>query len=156
MREQVAKVTELRRRIREADASVTDWELRDWWDEARFELDKVRLFGDLATAAFFEGAKPKEREAKRAEYAAAVIEGKADQFRAELDERRRDDPPLAPFHWELEFPEVFERKRSAGSARGNPSQREGAGIRCDRRQPAVWAARTRWRRATSRWTIPTG
>ena len=122
VREQVAKVAALRRRIREADASVPDWELRDWWNEARFELDKVRLFGDLATAAFFEGAKPKEREAKRAEYASAVFEGKADQFRGELDERRRDDPPLAPFHWELEFPEVFERKPSAKSAPENPSR----------------------------------
>ena len=121
VREQVAKVKELRRRIREADASVTDWELRDWWNEARFELDKVRLFGDLATAAFFEGAKPKEREAKRAEYARAVFEGKADQFRGELDERRRDDPPLAPFHWELEFPEVFEHEAPGFDAIvGNP------------------------------------
>ena len=128
VREQVAKVSELRRQIREADASVPDWDLRDWWDQARFELDKVRLFGDLATAAFFEGSKPKEREARRAEYAAAVIEGQADQFRAELDERRRDDPPLAPFHWELEFPEVFERKPSAGSERGNPSPEKGPGF----------------------------
>ena len=121
VREQVAKVSELRRQIREADASVPDWDLRDWWDQARFELDKVRLFGDLATAAFFEGSKPKEREARRAEYAAAVIDGQADQFRAELDERRRDDPPLAPFHWELEFPEVFERAASAGSEPGSPA-----------------------------------
>ena len=121
VREQVAKVAALRHRIREADASVPDWDLRDWWDEARFELDKVRLFGDLATAAFFEGSKPKEREARRAEYAAAVIDGQADQFRAELDERRRDDPPLAPFHWELEFPEVFERAASAGSEPGSPA-----------------------------------
>ena len=128
VREQVAKVSELRRRIREANASVPDWDLRDWWDQARFELDKVRLFGDLATAAFFEGSKPKEREAKRAEYAAAVIEDGADQFRGELDERRRDDPPLAPFHWELEFPEVFEREPSAGSARGNPSQEKSPGF----------------------------
>ena len=128
VREQVAKVAALRRRIREADANVTDWELRDWWNEARFELDKVRLFGDLATAAFFEGAKPKERDAKRAEYAAAVIEGRADRFRGELDERRRDDPPLAPFHWELEFPEVFERKPSAGSVRRNPSPEKGPGF----------------------------
>ena len=115
VREQVAKVKELRRRIREADASVPDWELRDWWDEAGFELDNVRLFGDLATAAFFEGAKPKEREAKRAEYARAVFEGKADQFRGWLDESRRADPPLAPFHWEIEFPEVFERAPSTES-----------------------------------------
>ena len=128
VREQVAKVSELRRQIREADASVPDWDLRDWWDQARFELDKVRLFGDLATAAFFEGSKPKERETKRAEYAAAVIEDRADQFRGELDERRRDDPPLAPFHWELEFPEVFEREPSAGSARGNPSQEKSPGF----------------------------
>ena len=128
VREQVTKVAALRRQIREADANVTDWELRDWWNEARFELDKVRLFGDLAIAAFFEGSKPQEREAKRAEYAAAVIEGQADQFRAELDERRRDDPPLAPLHWELEFPEVFERKPSAGRARGNPSQEKSPGF----------------------------
>ena len=128
VREQVAKVSELRRQIREADASVPDWDLRDWWDEARFELDKVRLFGDLATTAFFEGTKPKERETKRAEYAAAVIEGRADQFRGELEERRRDDPPLAPFHWELEIPEVFERKPSAGNERGNPSPEKGPGF----------------------------
>ncbi len=127
-REQVAKVAALRRRIREADASVPDWDLRDWWNEARFELDKVRLFGDLATAAFFEGSKPKEREAKRAEYAAAVIEGQADQFRGELDERRRDDPPLAPFHWEIEFPEVFEREALAESVEGNSSREKARGF----------------------------
>ena len=128
VREQVAKVSELRRQIREADASVPDWDLRDWWDEARFELDKVRLFGDLATAAFFEGTKPKERETKRAEYAAAVIEDRADQFRGELDERRRDDPPLAPFHWELEFPEVFEREPSAGREPASASPERSPGF----------------------------
>ena len=128
VREQVAKVAALRRQIREADANVPDWDLRDWWNEARFELDKVRLFGDLATAAFFEGAKPKEREAKRAEYARAVFDGRADQFRGWLDERRRDDPPLAPFHWELEFPEVFEREALAESVEGNSSPEKTRGF----------------------------
>ena len=66
VREHVAKVAKLRRRIREADETVSDWELRDLWDEAQFELGKVRLFGDLVLAAFFEGEKPKEREGKRA------------------------------------------------------------------------------------------
>ena len=74
VREHVAKVAELRQRIREADESVSDWELRDLWDEAQFELGKVRLFGDLVLAAFFEGEKPKERERKRSEYASAVVE----------------------------------------------------------------------------------
>ncbi len=109
VREHVAKVAQLRQRIREADESVPDWELRDLWDEAQLELGKVRLFGDLVLAAFFESEKPKEREAKRSEYAGAVVGGQVEAHRGRLDEWRRGDPPLAPFHWEIEFPEVFER-----------------------------------------------
>ncbi len=121
MREHVAKVAELRQRIREADESVSDWELRDLWDEAQFELAKVRLFGDLVLAAFFEGEKPKEREAKRSEYASAVVSGEAERYRGWLEERRHADPPLAPFHWEIEFPEVFERENPGFDAIvGNP------------------------------------
>ena len=123
MRDALDTYANLRRRIREADANVSDWELRDWWDQARFELGKVRLFGDLATAAFFEGAKPKEREAKNGEYARAVLNGNAERYRGWLAERRRADPPLAPFHWEIEFPEVFERAPST-EARGEPLSRE--------------------------------
>ena len=46
VREHVGKVAELRRRIREADESVSDWEFRDLWDEAQFELGKVRLLSN--------------------------------------------------------------------------------------------------------------
>ena len=109
VRGHVEEVTEYRVLIREAGEEIADWELRDLWDQAQLELDKVRLFGDLATAAFFDGTKPKEREAKRAEYADAIIGGTARQYRGWLAERREQDPPLAPFHWEIEFPEVFDR-----------------------------------------------
>ena len=121
VREHVAKVAELRRRIREADESVSDWERRDLWDEAQLELGKVRLFGDLVLAAFFECSKPKEREARRNEYASAVVSREAEQYRGWLEERRHGNPPLAPFHWEVEFPEVFERENPGFDAIvGNP------------------------------------
>lgn len=121
VRNHVAKVTELRQRIREADESVPDWELRDLWDEAQLELGKVRLFGDLVIAAFFESEKPREREAKRREYADSVVGGEAESHRERLDEWRHGDPTLAPFHWELEFPEVFDRERQGfDSFIGNP------------------------------------
>ena len=121
VRDHIAEASELRELIRQAGEETADWELRDLWDQAQLELDKVRLFGDLATAAFFDGAKPKEREAKRAEYADAIIGGTADNYRGWLDERRREDPPLAPFHWEIEFPEVFDRENSGFDAIvGNP------------------------------------
>ena len=121
LRKCVARVAELRRRIREADERVSDWDLRDWWDEARFELDRVRLFGDLGIAAFFGGRKRKEREARRAEYARAIFEGGAKRYRDEVDPRRHSTSPLTPFHWELEFPEVFERKALGQSEHGRAS-----------------------------------
>ena len=121
VRDHVTEASELRELIRQAGEETADWELRDLWDQAQLELDKVRLFGDLATSAFFDGAKPKEREAKRAKYADAIIGGTAGQYRDWLDERRREDSPLAPFHWEIEFPEVFDRETSGFDAIvGNP------------------------------------
>jgi len=129
VREHVAQVAELRREIRDAGESVSDRERRDLWDEAQFELGKVRLFGDLVLAAFFEGAKPKERDAKRAEYANAVTSGEAERHRGRLGEWRHADPPLAPFHWEIEFPEVFNRDNPGFDAIvGNPPFLRGARI----------------------------
>ena len=118
---QIAKVAQLRRRIREAGDEIPDRELHDWWDEARFELGKISLFGDLVISAFFEGTKAKEREAKRVEYATAVFERRTEQHRDWLEEQRRAEPPLAPFHWEIEFPEVFDRENPGFDAVvGNP------------------------------------
>ena len=119
--QRLKKASELRLRIREAPDDTPDWELRRLWDDARSEASNVRLLGDLALAAFFEGAKPKEREQRRAEFATEVSDGHAQRYRSWLDELRDGDPPLAPFHWEIEFPEVFERESGGFDAVvGNP------------------------------------
>lgn len=119
--EHLAKVTELRLQIREAGEGVSEQTLRRLWEDAQFELEQVRLLGDLTVAAFFEADRPKEREAKRLGFARAVAAGEADRWRGWLEERRHADPPLAPFHWEIEFPEVFERDNPGFDAFvGNP------------------------------------
>ncbi len=110
--QRLKNASELRQRIREAPDDTPDWELRRLWDDARSEASNVRLLGDLALAAFFEGAKPKDRERRRAEFAAEVSAGHAGRYRSWLDELRDGDPPMAPFHWEIEFPEVFERENA--------------------------------------------
>ncbi len=121
VREHMARVSELRRRIREADEGVPDGDLRDLWDDSLSELGEVRLFGDLAIAAWFEGANRKERAAKRAEYANGVVSGEAQRHGDRLEAWRHGDPPLVPFHWEIEFPEVFERENGGFDAFvGNP------------------------------------
>ena len=117
----VAAAASLRQQIREAGDSVPDTVLRHMWDEANAETGEVRLLGDLAVAAFFEGSSTKAREQRRDQYAAAVAEGRAQEYRDVLLEKRDADPPMAPFHWEIEFPEVFDRENPGFDAFvGNP------------------------------------
>ena len=79
------------------------------------------LVSGALMAAFFEGEKPKEREGKRGEYASAVVSGEAERYRGSLEEWRHAEQPLSPFHWEIEFPEVFERESPGFDAMvGNP------------------------------------
>ena len=50
-----------------------------------------------------------------------VIDGEADTYRSWLDDLRNADPPLASFHWRVEFPEVFDRENPGfDSMVGNP------------------------------------
>ena len=109
VREAVEAASELRRQIREADDTVDERRLQNLWREAQDAVGEVRLFGDLVLAAFFEGAKPKERESRRSAYQEAILTGEAWRHAVEMEERRNSELPFAPFHWEIEFPEAFER-----------------------------------------------
>ena len=121
VREHVTRAAEYRQRIREAGEEVSDRDLHDLWHDTRNEIDAVRLFGDLALAAFFAEPKPKQRNAKRLQFTTAVAEGEAIRYLPWLEEQRNAHPPLAPFHWELEFPEVFDRENPGFDAFvGNP------------------------------------
>ena len=119
--EHLAEARELRRRIREAGDDVPDEKKRELWHEAKSHADDAKFLGDLVVAAFFEGTKPGQRERARAELADAVIDGRVRDYTSWLDDRCRKEPPLAPFHWEIEFPEVFDRKNPGFDAIvGNP------------------------------------
>ena len=109
VREAVEAASDLRRQIREADDTVDERRLQNLWREAQDAVGEVRLFGDLVLAAFFEGAKPKERESRRSAYQEAILTGEAWRHAVEMEERRKTEQPFTPFHWEVEFPEVFER-----------------------------------------------
>lgn len=83
-------------------------------------LDEARRAGDLCLAAFFNGDKPKSRAALREQYLDLLIEiGSANPLPMDkltdvhtiLVQFRRGAPhPVTPFHWEIEFPEVFARE----------------------------------------------
>ena len=89
------------------------------------QLSLVRLAGDLAIAAFFAADKDKEREKSGKRTLMRLTKwleeagprGSAGSDRDELRERFG----VTPFHWEIEFPEVFGRENPGFDAIvGNP------------------------------------
>lgn len=95
-------------------------------DEA---LSKIRRAGDLCIAAFFDGDKPKARATLRENYLDALLEAgkgfqpeKIAEVNATVARLRQGTPhSVTPFHWEIEFPEVFGRENGGFDAFvGNP------------------------------------
>lgn len=117
----VADAEAWRQMIREAAPSVSQVELEDMWHEAEAALDDVRFYGDLAIEAFFLEKTVKAREKRRLAHLAAVQDDDTKAHRERLAEKRRAGLPFVPFHWEVEFPEVFERENPGFDAFvGNP------------------------------------
>ena len=94
-------------------------------------LDEARRAGDLCIAAFFGGDKPKPRAALRERYLDTLVAivsatplpfDKIKEVEAIIAQLRKGAPhPVLPFHWEIEFPEVFARENGGFDAFiGNP------------------------------------
>ncbi|MXX08923.1 MAG: N-6 DNA methylase [Synechococcus sp. SB0667_bin_8] len=86
----------------------------------------LKLVGDLMVAAFFSSRKPKERKEKARVYAAMAgdafhDEGLDEAVQQLLNHLKDGEHGITPFHWQLEFPEVFSKERSGFDAFvGNP------------------------------------
>src|SRR4029077_17948640 len=84
-------------------------------------------------AAFFSADKDKAREQKRVELAerfANNLKGDVSQRpTAEIAALRGGQFPVTPFHWEIEYPEVFDRENPGFDAVvGNPPFIQGRGV----------------------------
>ncbi|WP_188022380.1 DNA methyltransferase [Synechococcus sp. RS9907] len=75
----------------------------------------LRSVGDLLVAAFFNGNKPKDREEQKQFYLEATLQNSSAEALAEalsepLEALREGEKGLLPLHWQLEFPDVFNRR----------------------------------------------
>jgi hypothetical protein len=87
------------------------------------QLEDIRLIGDAVIAAFFAEDRPKAREKKRAEVESWLGGSPAawDKLASMAATLKLGAHPLPPFHWEVEFPEVFARENGGFDAIvGNP------------------------------------
>ena len=87
-------------------------------------LDPIRAMGDATIAAFFTESKPRARELARQKVESlftASLHPNWDEIRMIAGTLRQGDHPVRPFHWQLEFPEVFDDKNPGFDAVvGNP------------------------------------
>lgn len=96
------------------------------WRLSEEALADVRLVGDLCVGAFFAADKDRTREEKRREILEKVRGWRAGTLgRISLENLRGEllggERPVAPFHWEIEFPEVLGRVNPGFCALlGNP------------------------------------
>lgn len=124
VRDRVNEVVAGRREIQFAPDDVTRaiQEARHKIVEKR--LEQPRTYGDAIIGAFFSSQKPKNREKKRAEVESILTGGGIGHFEkvaAIASTLKVGDHPITPFHWELEFPEVFARDNPGFDAIvGNP------------------------------------
>lgn len=111
----VKRAMELRQQIHAIGDPPDTARLVELWRETNEALETVRMLGDLVVAAFFSAGSDKARKAAYDELATKVRlwlatgahEAELRGMRAGL---REGEKGVEPFHWEVEFPEVFGRK----------------------------------------------
>jgi hypothetical protein len=129
LEQQIAKVAEQRKRILDwtEDTESAVLKKRDFLAAADSAAASLKTTGDLVIAAYFAGENPKQRQQNRDEFLHRHLElqkGDAQQIPWEINtlkQLRGGDYPIRPFHWEIEFPEVFSQENPGFDAIvGNP------------------------------------
>lgn len=123
VRDHLAEGEAERDRVRAHAEDATEAELRPLLRRAEAKLDVARHVGDGVIAAFFAEAKPKARIARLVSFQNDILAAGDWATRARVfgDSLREGKHPIPPFHWPVEFPEVFSRPNPGFDAIvGNP------------------------------------
>ena len=123
VRDSVAKVTQGREEIQNAPDDTLRAIQEARYRNLESEASPVRLMGDAVVSAFFAADKAKAREKARADVESHIsgMTPRWDLLQAAARKLRLDERGIAPFHWQIEFPEVFTRSNGGFDAIvGNP------------------------------------
>jgi hypothetical protein len=125
VRDRLAEVERERDRIRTALEDAPEEQQRLVLARAQQALADPKLVGDAVIAAFFSADKARAREAARLSIRGAIEQagtGWQERLKPAVAALRGGMSPVIPFHWTLEFPEVFDRDNPGFDAVvGNPT-----------------------------------
>jgi hypothetical protein len=124
LRARLAAAERERERIRAALDNEPEDQQRLVLQRAEQALADPKLVGDAVIAAFFSADRARAREEERLKVRGVIEQGGAgwqDRLKPTVNALRNGTPAVVPFHWPLEFPEVFDRGNSGFDAIvGNP------------------------------------
>lgn len=124
VRDRIEKAKSERMNIQCSQEQTSELELSEFLIRAERSLSDIRMIGDALIYAFFGHDSKKEREMARQNVASIVGFGEVgwpDRLMETLDVSGDSRITLDPFHWELQFPEVFLRDNPGFDAIiGNP------------------------------------
>ncbi|NKL44807.1 N-6 DNA methylase [Rhizobium leguminosarum bv. viciae] len=122
--DRVAELAKKRAEIRAAPDDTMRVTLEAKHRDVEKVAGDVRVLGDAVLSAFFAEDKPKAREKRRIEiqsWAEAFGGAKWEALLAAAQSLRAGSHPIEPFHWSIEFPEVFiESDDGFDAVIGNP------------------------------------
>jgi hypothetical protein len=112
--ERIQAATRCRQQILDADEFVSPMWKSEKLADAESSLNLVRFAGNLIVAAFFDGDNDRKRQARREVLLASLTEylrtmNMALRPTAAEKALLSGAKGITPFHWEIEFPEVFGR-----------------------------------------------
>ena len=114
MKEQIGDIVEARNEIQNATDEKNYDALKFVEESYTDQVTQLRLVGDLIIKCFFDGKNKKERLTNIHEHQLIISNFFAAKAKDKLTDyclkKIMDNKGLIPFHWELEFPEVFDRK----------------------------------------------
>jgi hypothetical protein len=113
VQDRVAEATKARAEIQSAPDDTMRLVLEQKQKQVEKSVELVRVIGDAVISAFFAEDKPRAREKRRATIESWVTGNwgaKWNELRAASASLLAEEHPLRPFHWAIEFPEVFARE----------------------------------------------
>jgi hypothetical protein len=116
--DRVAEAEKARAEIQSAPDDTRRIVLEQKHKQVERSVEHVRVLGDAVISAFFAEDKPRARERRRATIESWVTgagEAKWDELSAAAASLRTGEHPVRPFHWAVEFPEVFDPQRRDGN-----------------------------------------
>ena len=114
IRKQLSLVARMRSKIQESkEGGHYDEECEKNWETVQQELGHIIVYGNLIIKAIFEGYNARKWEANRAELASKIWGENQQEKHPVLKSPEWTSKALGflnTFHWETEFPEVFQRE----------------------------------------------